>query len=187
MRAEAERLGHLVENVLAYARLERRRIDCHACTATLSEILERAKERLARRTQQAGMELVFEGDETGPPITIHADPSIIEQILVNLVDNACKYAATANDKRIHVQTGREGSEAVLRVRDHGPGIPDSEARGLFRPFSKSAKEAANSAPGIGLGLALCRRLARLMHGDLRYEGNVRDGACFALLLPLSPT
>jgi len=187
MRAEAERLGHLVENVLAYARLERRRIDCHACTATLSEILERAKERLARRTRQAGMELVFEGDETGPPITIHADPSIIEQILVNLVDNACKYAATAEDKRIHVQTGREGSRAVLRVRDHGPGIPESEARGLFRPFSKSAKETANSAPGIGLGLALCRRLARLMHGDLRYEGNVRDGACFALLLPLSPT
>jgi len=184
MRAESERLGHLVGNVLAYARLERRRIDCRACTVTLSEILERARERLERRTQQAGMELLFEGDKDRPPISIHADPTIIEQILANLVDNACKYAATASDKRIHVQTAREGRYAVLRVRDHGPGIPESEARRLFRPFSKSAKEAANSAPGIGLGLALCQRLARLMHGDLKYEGSVRDGACFALLLPL---
>jgi signal transduction histidine kinase len=54
---------------------------------------------------------------------------------------------------------------------------------MFRPFSKSAHEAAHTAPGVGLGLALSRRLARDMGGELRLDENVTDGACFVLTLP----
>jgi signal transduction histidine kinase len=59
-------------------------------------------------------------------------------------------------------------------------------RRLFQPFSKSAHEAAHTAPGIGLGLALCRRLSRSMGGDLRLIGRGEHGACFELRLPLNP-
>ena len=58
-----------------------------------------------------------------------------------------------------------------------------ESRRLFRPFSKSARDAADSAPGVGLGLALSRRLARSMGGDLRLDRDVKDGTCFVLTLP----
>ena len=74
--------------------------------------------------------------------------------------------------------------ALIQVRDHGPGIPAAEARRLFRPFSRSAQQAAGSAPGVGLGLALSRRLARAMGGDLRIDLGVRDGAGFELRLKL---
>src|SRR5438093_2650051 len=107
-------------------------------------------------------------------------------ILFSLVDNACKYAApTASEKLIHLEALPDGKFAMLRVRDHGQGISAEGARRLFQPFSKSAHEAAHTAPGVGLGLALCRRLSRSMGGDLRLEALVKGGACFVLTLPMS--
>ncbi|MDP6502124.1 MAG: ATP-binding protein, partial [Planctomycetota bacterium] len=73
----------------------------------------------------------------------------------------------------------------LRVRDHGPGIEGPEAARLFQPFTKSAAEAAHTAAGVGLGLALSRRLARQLGGDLQLENGGQQGASFALTLPLS--
>ena len=72
---------------------------------------------------------------------------------------------------------------TIAVADHGPGLSAAVRRRLFRSFSKSAEEAAASAPGIGLGLALSRRLARDMGGDLRLDENAVGGARFILSLP----
>jgi K+-sensing histidine kinase KdpD len=114
------------------------------------------------------------------------DVAAIEQILFNLVDNACKYGATASSERIlHLEALPDDKFAVLRIRDHGEGISAQGAKRLFKPFSKSAHEAAHSAPGVGLGLALCRRLSRSMGGDLRLDQSIRTGACFVLQLPIS--
>lgn len=186
--SEANRLSHLVENVLAYARLERgsarRRIE----KVTLGELIERTKPRLIQRAEQAGMSLVEDATEPARGVVVHVDVSAIEQILFNLVDNACKYAApTAAEKVIHLEALPEnGKFAMLRVRDHGQGISAEGAKRLFQPFSKSAHEAAHTAPGVGLGLALCRRLSRSMGGDLRLDSVVQDGACFVLSLPVIP-
>ena len=117
-------------------------------------------------------------------IKLHTDCSAVEQILFNLVDNACKYAATATERRIHVEGQSDGRQVLIRVRDHGPGISPQDAKKLFKPFSKSVSEAAHSAPGVGLGLALCRRLARSLGGDLTLDHSVREGACFVLRLPV---
>ena len=111
---------------------------------------------------------------------------MIEQILFNLVDNSCKYAAQAEDRRIHLEMSVANGDAVLSVRDHGPGISRNEAGSLFHPFRKSAKHAAETAPGVGLGLALSRKLARRMGGRLRINTAVTDGACFELRIPAGP-
>ena len=181
LQAEANRLSHLVENVLSYARLERRRADGHTEVVAVADLLERAAGRLGERAQQAGMSLVI---EPAGEMRVRADVSAVEQILFNLVDNACKYAAGANLKQIEVSAASVGGAAVVRVRDHGPGIAAADARRLFRPFHKSARDAAHSAPGVGLGLALSRRLARAMGGDLRLAQASGAGACFELRLPL---
>jgi len=183
LRAEADRLGHLVENVLAYARLEGRRGSVHAETVSLGDLLDRVRPRLAERARVTGMDLVVECSEGMGSQGVRTDPSAVEQILFNLVDNACKYATRAADRRIHLAAARQGRRVALRVRDHGPGVTSREARRLFRPFCKSALDAADSAPGVGLGLALSRRLARTMGGDLRLDEDVDDGACFILLVP----
>mgnify|MGYP000925850745 CR=1 FL=1 len=211
LRAEAGRLGHLVENVLAYARLENSRRASRIERLPVGSLLERVTPRLAERAAQAGMELVAESataeaqrrgeqqldcfgnnsNDSAPPrlggemacVAVRADPAAVEQILFNLVDNACKYAGASGDRRIHLEAARRGGRALLRVRDHGPGVNADVAGRMFRPFSRSAAEAAGSAPGVGLGLALSRRLARDMDGELRLEPGHGGGASFVLELP----
>ncbi|MCR4414787.1 MAG: HAMP domain-containing histidine kinase, partial [Thermoguttaceae bacterium] len=184
LRAEASRLSHLVENVLAYARLERGRSNGRVDEVPLDCLLDPIRQRLVDRASQAGMEMVFEAGDEALATTVRTNPSAVEQILFNLVDNACKYAAGAADKRIHLSAERSGGAVRLGVRDHGPGLSRAAARRLFRPFSKSAHEAAHTAPGIGLGLALCDRLARDMGARLSLERDTAEGASFVLILPV---
>jgi signal transduction histidine kinase len=110
------------------------------------------------------------------------DLAVVEQILFNLVDNAAKYARGASDRRIHVEANHKGAYVSFIVRDHGPGIGDGAAERL-QPFEKSAQESAESAPGVGLGLALCRRLARELGGRLEIASANGGGATVSLQLP----
>jgi signal transduction histidine kinase len=186
LAAEADRLSHLVENVLSYARLERGPPPSHHENVTLSQILARVTPRLAARAGQAGMELAVVASPATAEATVQADVSAVEQILFNLVDNACKYAAGATDRRIHVDAEVNGNQVLLRVRDHGPGLDRAALRRLFQPFNKSAHEAAKSAPGVGLGLALSRRYAQAMGGELTLERSGDGGAAFTLRLVCPP-
>lgn len=185
LRTEADRLGHLVENVLGFARLEAGR-GCAVEEVSLSELAERSEERLRERALQAEMELVLDraSFDAAEGVKVLADRSAVEQILFNLVDNACKYAApAATNRTIHIEaSSQEPDRRVLGVRDHGPGVPADVRRRLFRPFSKSDAEAAHSAPGVGLGLAFSRRLARAMGGDLSLGSAEGTGASFELRL-----
>jgi signal transduction histidine kinase len=187
--SEAGRLSHLVENVLAYARLERGSARQRVERVTLGELLERVRPRLEQHADRAGLKLITEADAPAMQTAVHVDVSAVEQILFNLVDNACKYAAPlAAQKVIRLQAlpaDKKGRFAALRVRDHGPGVSREAARRLFQAFSKSPSEAARTAPGVGLGLALCHRLSHSLGGDLRWDASVRDGACFILMLPVS--
>ncbi|MBN1918057.1 MAG: HAMP domain-containing histidine kinase [Verrucomicrobia bacterium] len=183
LSAEADRLSHLVENVLAYARLTGRPAGRSAEIVSVEHLLERVTGRLSDRAARAGMELVVEQDDAAGTTAIRADETVVEQILLNLVDNACKYAASAADRRIHLEATLTNGVVLLHMRDHGPGIATDVRRRLFRPFTKSATEAAHSAAGIGLGLTLSRRLARDMDGDLRLDEASHDGACFVVQLP----
>jgi signal transduction histidine kinase len=183
MRAEADRLGHLVENVLSFARLERGRAALRREVTAPKALLAGVLPRLELRARQAQMELVV-----GPvdsPANVCVDISVVEQILTNLVDNAVKYAGGSTDRRIHLDVAPAGRWLALSIRDHGPGLDPRVVRRLFRPFSKSAHDAAQSAPGVGLGLALCRRLARSMGGDLRLAENGSSGASFMLTIPVA--
>ncbi|MHC4942813.1 MAG: sensor histidine kinase [Planctomycetota bacterium] len=182
MQAEADRLGHLVENVLAYSRLERHKPEGRMETLSVDALLGRVRDRLAGHAEQVSMALSVNASEADGGLAVRADTGAVEQILFNLVDNACKYAAAAKDRTIHLDFSQEGKRVLVKVRDHGPGVRQEETRRLFQPFRKSAHDAAKSAPGVGLGLALSRRLAREMGGDLFLDHTVREGACFVLAL-----
>ena len=183
LRMEADRLTHLVENVLSYARLERGRTAGAREMVSVGALLDRMEGRLSARARQANMELVIEMGDDVRLQTLVTDVGSVEQILFNLVDNACKYAASSSDRRIHLVANVADGQVRLRVADHGPGISPAVARRLFRPFTKSADDAARSAPGVGLGLALSRRLTRQLGGRLDLEKNPEYGGCFVLSLP----
>jgi signal transduction histidine kinase len=171
--------------VLAYARLERGRTAGRIEPIELAVLIDGMDNRLRAHAEQAGMTLAIDGIEEHGDTTVLANRSAVEQVLFNLIDNACKYAAGAADKRIHISMQPHGRFAEIAVRDHGPGLSPTVRRRLFRSFSKTAEEAAVSAPGIGLGLALSRRLARDMDGDLRFDANAAGGSSFILALPRS--
>lgn len=184
LRAEAERLGHLVENVLFYARLESGRAGAVRESVDLVATVREIAERLQASASKAGLTLVIEA-RAQAVLRARVDRSALEQILVNLVDNACKYASTGTTPEIRIEIEQQDHRALVRVRDQGPGLSPAERRRLFRPFSKSDRDAANSAPGVGLGLALSRRLARAQGGDLRFDtAAAPPGATFVLSLPL---
>ncbi len=183
MRVEADRLSHLVENVLAYARLEHSSPASRAQVLPVGQMIDRIKDRMTQRAESAGMTLKVQPNGASET-PVKADPGAVEQILFNLVDNACKYAASATEREIHIDAVRHNGHVKIHVRDRGPGIAVQEARRLFQPFRKSAKDAAHSAPGVGLGLALSRRLAQAMGGDLKLNGDGETGACFELTLPV---
>lgn len=183
LRTEADRLSHLVENVLAYAQLERTK-PAHVERVGVASLLAAARGRLAGRASEATLELVEEHEPTALTLSVRADPQAVERILFNLVDNAAKYAAAASDRRLHLEARQADHAVEITVRDHGPGVPDELRRRMFTPFAKSAEEAARTAPGVGLGLALCRQLARQLGGELTCApGN--DGARFVLRLPIA--
>jgi signal transduction histidine kinase len=181
---ESDRLVHLVENVLSYARLERGKYGDRE-TIPVIGLIDRPRERLTEHARLANMELLVSiVPGTGSKI-VSVDASAIERILFNLVDNACKYARPATDRRIHLDVKIEGRWVQITVRDHGPGIDRRRVKRLFKPFRKTANEAARSAPGVGIGLPLSRRLARAAGGRLVVVDS-NDGACLRLDLPLVP-
>jgi signal transduction histidine kinase len=184
LKIEADRLAHLVENVLQYARLERGRPGKRREEVSLAELLDRCQPRLTDRAAQAEMKLELKLAHADRELSVATDAAAVEQILFNLVDNACKYAAAATNRTLLLTVAQRGSQLAIGLRDHGPGILAAERRKLFRPFHKSAQEAAVSAPGVGLGLALSRRLARALGGNLVLEQSA-DGTQFSLILNLA--
>ena len=133
LRVEASRLSHLVENVLSYARLERGRANGRIEEIPLRELVARNRGRLADRARQADMELVVEGAEDAFASVVRANPSAVEQILFNLVDNACKYAAAAADRRIHLTAERRGDRAQLASAITGRGSRGPRRGGFSAP------------------------------------------------------
>ena len=108
------------------------------------------------------------------------DRRLLEIIVVNLVDNARKYGPP--EEPIEVSVARKDDTGIIRVRDHGAGIPDAERDVIFQPFRRGSN--ASSFEGSGLGLYLCRQLAQRHGGSLELEPS-KVGAVFALSLPLA--
>jgi signal transduction histidine kinase len=182
LRLESRRLAHLVENVLTYARLERGTAGATIENLAIASLFDRVRLVLTPRAEQVGMSLSFDASPDVAGVAVRADVAGVERILANLVDNACKYASATPNCSVRVQATRTDGRAVVRVRDYGPGLTAAQARRLFQPFVKPGD---NAAAGVGLGLALSRRLARSMGGELFLERPPDGGACFVLTLPIA--
>jgi len=181
LQREAERLSQLVANVLDYSRLERKAWKPKLVALPAGDLLQRLAERVRSCCAAAGMELVAE-NATAEGSTVTTDPEAVEQIIYNLVDNACKYAGGADDRRVHLRARDIEGGIAIEVADHGEGVDPDLASRIFGAFSRGMREAHRSQPGVGLGLALCRRWARALGARLILADNSSRGACFRLTL-----
>jgi signal transduction histidine kinase len=206
LKHESQRLARIVENVLCYARLSEVRASAHTEDVDALDLLDRSIPAMERRAEEAGMLLVTDVN-AARGARLRVDPQTVERILMNLVDNACKYAHGhpqpdgSVDDRIHLAVhaghgaggagragGAGGAAGTLEfiVADHGPGIPKDMRRAVFTPFNRSRTKTESTAPGLGLGLSLARGLARELGGELRLipcPPGFPTGTAMALVIP----
>ncbi len=186
LRNESQRLARLVENVLAYSRIGDSTPDLHRKQATPAGLLDAARSAIASQCEAAGKELVVE-DQCDADLVLETDPEFVTQILANLVENACKYSAEAEDHHVWLIARQEHHRGVsIEVDDAGPGVHSRDRHQVFQPFRRSAGHNAKRIGGVGLGLALARYWAICLGGRLTLHRSPRNRSrysCFVLNLP----
>jgi signal transduction histidine kinase len=182
LHAEADRLHRLVGNVLDFSRLENQRPRLNRTEVAVADLLAVLRATWQGRYQDAEKELLVES-ELPPGAALWTDGELVQQVLCNLLDNACKYSRGAQDRRVWLRARAEGQRLVFEVEDRGPGVPPRERRLIFRAFRRG--DSANvTAGGVGLGLALARRWTELLGGRLSLRPAAAEGgACFRVSFP----
>jgi signal transduction histidine kinase len=176
IRAEAERLNRIVENLLVVARLDAGRV-----AESEPLLADRLIIGAVARTRREHPDHEFRHAAAAEPAFVEANAGYLEQVLTNLLGNAAKYSppGTTIETSSHIVDG----EFVVRVEDRGPGIEPAELGAIFDPFYRS--ERTSGQAGLGLGLAVCRRLVESMGGWLRASPREGGGATFSFGLPLA--
>ncbi|MDA3963319.1 MAG: HAMP domain-containing sensor histidine kinase [Planctomycetota bacterium] len=181
--AEGERLSRLVENVLDLARLERGEHRNQVEVGKPRELLEAALRVCRPHVEGKGFSLELACSEDLP--AVRCDHDALVQVLVNLVDNACKFAAGANCTVVALQARCEGQALVISVRDHGPGVPEAQLRRICEPFFRGERELTRRTKGTGIGLALVRGLVDGMGGQLQLRNHPEGGLQVDIRLALA--
>lgn len=175
---EADRLNRLVANLLDLSRLNAGALRMEPELVAVDDLLGAALQRVTPSLQSR--ELVTKLDPAEPLMVGRCDFVQSLRVLVNLVENAHKYAPP--DTAIEIDVRRIGDRVVFRVMDRGPGIPESEAERVFEPF-RQLSGVSPEVGGAGLGLSIARRLAEAQNGALWYEPRPGGGSTFSFALP----
>ncbi len=181
---ETQRLARLVNNALDFSRLEQGKKKFARESLDLVAELTRLLDTHEPRVAEAGLTLRRELPTT--PLRATSDRDALEQIVLNLLDNACKYAAEGGEVSVVLApaSGNAGAAgAVLRVGDRGPGVPAEHTERIFDKFHRVDDTLTAEKGGTGLGLSIARQLARGLGGDLCYAARAGGGAEFILNLP----
>lgn len=180
---ESERLSRLINNVLQLARAEREQLSIQTDAVSVAQVLERAEEKLRAQVSASGFEFECKHDKEAPETHISVDEDAVQQILINLVDNAIKFTPAGAAQRIVLSSERIGTrEVAIRVRDYGKGIPPEQMRRIFDLFYRAETELTRETTGTGIGLALVQQLAQAMGARIDVA-NCEPGSEFTLIVP----
>jgi two-component system sensor histidine kinase KdpD len=172
---EADRLFRLVEDLLVLTSVERGSLDVGDDPVAIRPIVERVLASERARSPEVTFESAIPADLP----SVRGEEMYVEQVLRNLLANAAKYSGPGS--RVSVQAKVSASEVVLSVLDSGPGIPEAEGERIFELFYRSPSTAP-TASGAGIGLFVCRQLARAMGGSIHAHNRPQGGAEFELQL-----
>ena len=174
VRAAAQRMGLLIDDLLALSRLSRTQLDIGI--VDLSRLADEIATRLAE--QQPRRRVTFTAT---PGLRALTDPGLAEALLANLLENAWKFTAGRDEAHVSFTAREEAGERVFCVRDDGAGFDPAHVDKLFQPFQRL--HAQDEYPGTGIGLATVRRIVTRFGGRCWAEGAPGEGASFFLTLP----
>ena len=172
----------LINDVLDLSKIEAGRMELHLDTVDVAAVVRRVVDTSGTLAAAAGNRLSVDGlDELG---TIQSDALKLQQVLLNLVGNACKFTSNGQVRLVCArQRGDDGDRLVLAVRDTGIGIAPEQMDRLFTQFMQADNSATRQYGGTGLGLAISQRLCRLMGGAITVESRFGQGSTFTVHLP----
>ncbi len=175
---EAGRLSKMVEELLEFTRIQDGRFTLHVSTVDLPGLVEDCLYTYSELFRQQGMVIAYLPPEQDIP-EIPGDPERLSQVILNILDNACKYGKSG--KRIDVNLAADDSHVKVSIRDYGPGIPPAELPDVKKKFFKgSSKER-----GSGIGLAVCDEIVARHNGTLDIRNASGGGVCVTVTLPRS--
>ena len=177
IEGEATRLETLVADLLDLARLDAHRFKLDLARIEPADVLDRAFDAMEAEATARGVSYERSID---PMPTVVTDESRVQQIVVNLLDNALRWTPAGGTVRLEGRSLPSGGFAAA-VTDTGPGVPDRDRERIFDAFL--SLETPDGQRGSGLGLAISRQLARALGGDVRVEGRDGAGSRFVLELP----
>ncbi len=175
---DAEWLIGLVENLLSISRIENGQMELHLSSEVVGEVIEETLRHVDRNAAEHTITI----RDTDDILLVDMDARLIMQVLINLINNAIKNTPPGSE--ISIESRRQGEEALVIVRDNGPGIPDDVKPHVFEMFYTGKNNIADGRRGLGIGLALCRSIVEAHHGRITLTDNVPTGCCFTVSLPM---
>ncbi|MDR3734637.1 MAG: HAMP domain-containing sensor histidine kinase [Acidobacteriaceae bacterium] len=180
LRRDVERLSELVGTLIDMARAEGEPGDVEMETLCLNDLLLITAEDSEIEAQAAGCRVVVEAPQE---INLQGNAELLRRAIENILRNAIRY--TPPESAVEVRLEREANCARITIRDYGPGIPEQLRERIFDPFFRADASRDERTGGLGLGLAIARRAARVHHGDITAV-DASPGALLTMTLPLHP-
>jgi K+-sensing histidine kinase KdpD len=172
-------MEHLVAQVLEVTRIEDGRLELQREPVRLVDVVRAALTALPQTAYRSRIWAELAPDL--PPI--YGDPQRLEQVLINLLDNALKYSPPSGQVLIRAQPA--GDAVRVQVLDEGMGIPEPERAAIFDKFQRASNVRHSHIPGNGLGLFICRSIIAAHGGEIAVEAPAGAGTCITFTLPLA--
>ena len=174
---DAQWLTGMVENLLSASRMEDSSLNLNMTTELIDDMIAEAVRHMGRRLEGYTVDV----KKTDELLFVKADARLIVQVMINLLDNAIKYAPAGSCIHIDIESTKENVQ--VRVADEGPGIPDDQKEHIFELFYTGGNPTGDSRRGLGLGLALCQSIMKAHHGAIAARDNLPQGTVFELTFP----
>jgi len=177
IRSSSGRMFKLITDLLDINRIE----DGFAVTDAQTVFADEAVRIVASHYREAAQAKGIKINEQLAPAQLHASPSVLAQILDNLISNAVKYSLP--DTEITLKTETDGKHVRISIADRGPGLTEEDKRNIFGKFKRLSAQPTGGEHSTGLGLSIVKKLAEAVGGEIRYESELGKGTTFTLELP----
>lgn len=177
---QSERLSHLIDNILDFSKMEEGQKIFRFEKADIIPVVKDIVESFQKHTTDEGFHISLTIPEPLPDFIF--DREAMEQVIHNLLDNACKYSGES--KNIEVQLLPKGNKVVISVRDYGVGIRKEDQDKIFSRFYRAGEELTQTVKGSGIGLTIVKQIVEAHKGTIDVESEVGKGSRFTVTIPL---
>jgi signal transduction histidine kinase/DNA-binding NarL/FixJ family response regulator len=185
LKISASNILFLVNDILDLSKLEKRKITLENISFSLTELIENVFIALDPKAVKNNVQL-RKNITTGVPETVVGDPVRLNQVLVNLIDNAIKFSKDGIvSLSLNINSNTSNKTLTFEIKDTGTGIEAEKLNTIFSPYAQETKATSRQYGGTGLGLSICKNIIEIMHGEISVSSTIGIGSLFTFTIPYS--